>query len=188
MTRTEIINAYIKKYGFKSYLEIGVRIGENYNSVKCDYKVGVDPDQTSKATRKISSDEFFSTNTQVFDIIFIDGFHEERQATRDIENSILSLKDGGIIIVHDCNPEQEIHQKVPRESKVWNGDVWKAFVKFRANGYEQFVIDADYGCGVITTKQATPYSTDKELNWTNFVQNRKELLNLISITEWMKTM
>ena len=47
MTRTEIINGLIEKYGYKSYLEIGVNTpaqpGYNWTGVNIETKHGVDP-------------------------------------------------------------------------------------------------------------------------------------------------
>jgi len=42
-SRTSIINHLIQKNQLKSYLEIGVRDGRNYNKILASYKVGVDP-------------------------------------------------------------------------------------------------------------------------------------------------
>jgi SAM-dependent methyltransferase len=185
MTRTEIIQSLIDLHGYKSYLEIGVQNGVNFNAIKCKSKVGVDPDRKSKATIFLPSDLFFTLNSETFDIIFIDGLHEADQVMRDLENAYVCLNKGGVIVVHDCNPEKEIHQRVPRESKVWNGDVWKAFIRFRSD--DDFVIDTDCGVGIIMQGggvHSVGLFDGMELNWTNFVQNRKQWLNLISVDEF----
>lgn len=185
MTRTQIIQSLIDLHGYKSYLELGVQNGVNFNAVKCNNKVGVDPDRKSKATIFQPSDLFFTLNSETFDIIFIDGLHEADQVMRDLENAYVCLNKGGVIVVHDCNPEKEIHQRVPRESKIWNGDVWKAFIQFRSD--DDFVIDTDCGVGIIWQGGGV-HSVDLfnglELVWTNFVQNKKRWLNLISVDEF----
>lgn len=45
----------------------------------------------------MTSDKFFKK----FNVIFIDGLHNYKQYQKDCLNSIRSLEDEGIIIVHD---------------------------------------------------------------------------------------
>ena len=109
MNRIEIIQELINKHGYKNYLEIGVRDGSCFNAIKCESKDGVDPDLSSAATVKLTSDEFFKrweAEKEVpawykFDIIFIDGLHHADQVEKDIDNSLKYLNEGGIIVMHD---------------------------------------------------------------------------------------
>jgi hypothetical protein len=191
MTRSEIINSFIEKYNYKSYLEIGLDVGTNYREVVIELKESVDPNQDG-ATYKITSDEFFKTHpNKKYDLIFIDGLHHSDQVDRDIINSINALNEDGVIILHDCNPTQKIHQDVPRRSGHWNGDVWKSIVKFihaqGIDGYNCYVIDSDQGCGVIKrepTLVKSKLNLPKELTYEWFVTNRKEAINLISVEEF----
>ena len=176
MKRWEVINKYLERFSKKRYIEIGVRNGECFNKIRTNHKLSVDPDKNSVANVKMTSDKFFELviNNKKFDVIFIDGLHESHQVTKDIKNSLKHLSEGGVIILHDCNPLLEIHAKVPRESKHWNGDVWKAFVKHRTKSYHcTYTIDTDEGLGVIDTlSKATPLMLgDNELNWQNFNSN-----------------
>ena len=83
-----IINSYIQRYNYKSYLEIGVDRGNCFRNIVCDYKVGVDPDRSSvSTTHYTTSDDFFSNNKKTFDIIFIDGLHHSEQVAKDILKS-----------------------------------------------------------------------------------------------------
>ena len=50
---------------------------------------------------KGTSDEFFKNNEQLFDVIYIDGWHEAPQVYKDINNSWDSLNVNGIIICDD---------------------------------------------------------------------------------------
>ena len=79
MTRTDIIQLLIDKIKAKSYLEIGVSGGENFQTIRCENKVGVDPELTSPATIFLTSDEFFKQNKDTFDVIFVDGLHHADQ-------------------------------------------------------------------------------------------------------------
>ena len=124
MTRTEIINSLIHEYNYKSYLEIGVNTpsqpGYNWIGVKIPVKHGVDPNV--ETTFKMTSDEFFKNHiAQKYDIIFIDGLHLFEQVYKDIINSLLYLNDNGTIVVHDCNPLEEITQRRIRAPAIVTG-------------------------------------------------------------------
>ena len=186
MNRIDIINHLIKKYKYVSYLEIGVENGVSLNGVECEKKIGVDP-ASEHATYHVTSDEFFASNQDLFDIIFIDGLHEAEQVKRDIANALVYLKDGGRIVMHDCNPTSEQLQKVPREQLEWTGDVWKAYIAYRKEGnIEMYVVDTDYGVGVLNpSKSGRPL--ELEINtYQDLDDHRKEALNLISVEEFMK--
>ena len=125
MTRTETINRLIQENGYQSYLEIGLGDGRNFRSVKCDYKVGIDPnwDVFSDTDNQISigrasSDEYFEQNKGTFDLIFIDGLHHADQVEKDIANAYNCLNKGGAILIHDIKPHNEAMTIVPRAQKI----------------------------------------------------------------------
>lgn len=192
MNRTNIINAFIEKYGYKTYLEIGVCDGMNLRKTNIEHKVGVDPAPIPigelVTTHKMTSDEFFIQNKETFDIIFVDGLHHADAVYRDIINSLEILNDGGVIICHDMSPIQEIHQRVPRESHIWNGDCWKAFVQLRTerNDLDMFVVDTDWGCGVIRQGTQTKLKLVEDPTFENLEINRKKWLNLVSVGDFIK--
>lgn len=156
MQRFDIINLLIAKYGYNKYLEIGVEDGHSINQVKCGLIHGVDP-ASKKATYQVTSDEYFRTLDKNFkyDIIFVDGLHVSEQVDRDIKNSLEHLSVGGIIVVHDCNPPTEWHQRDEEEAskngfRQWNGDVWRSIVRYRCDSTLRVsVVDTDWGCGII---------------------------------------
>ena len=82
MFRFELLNALVKAHGYTSYLEIGVEAGYTFDRIGVQHKVGVDPN--GLATLQLTSDEFFAANLEAFDLIFVDGCHEEHQAYRDM--------------------------------------------------------------------------------------------------------
>ena len=158
LVRTDIINLLINRHAYRNYLEIGIRKGKNFDAVNCKWKVGIDPDMSFYKTPmtdnsflfQTTSNEFFSKNTRLFDIVFVDGLHEFNQVVFDIKHALFYLKDGGTVVVHDTNPKEEIHQRIPRESKIWNGDVWKAIAYLRYhNAINLYTVDTDYGVTVI---------------------------------------
>lgn len=185
MTRTDIINHLIEKIDAKSYLEIGVREPEgNYNKIVCENKVAVDPVPLGQGIIALTSDAFFKQNTETFDIIFIDGLHVADQVERDIINSLAVLNPGGYIVCHDMNPTEELMQMVPIQTNgAWTGDCWKAWVKLRSEREDlsMFVLDTDYGVGVIKKGEQEVISLDGlKLTYSNLVANRTEWLNLIN--------
>lgn len=154
-SRYDLINHFIRERGFKSFLEIGTENGTTFRAVECPRKVSVDPNE-AHATFQLTSDEFFHRNTERFDIVFVDGFHEWHQALRDVNNALNVLNEGGVIVMHDCHPNSEecaahVDTYAPPNG-CWCGDVWKAFVKLRSElHYNAYVWDHDWGCGVIDT-------------------------------------
>lgn len=193
MTRIDIINRLINRYGYKTYLEIGVQYGYCFKHIHAKSKTGVDPDpRTGLVTHGIKSDDFFRLNTMTYDIVFIDGLHEAGQVERDIYNSLDCLNPGGAVVLHDCLPQSEIMQKVPRQTKVWTGDVWKAFVKVRRDNSDlyMYTIDTDFGVGVIhkTKEGANDFDTDLDINYDNFRRHSDAWMNVYSTDQWLKYM
>ena len=196
MTRSELINHFIKRHKYKTYLEIGVNTpaqpGYNYDSVEVSVKHGVDP--AVDTTYRMTSDDFFTNHiSSKYDIIFVDGLHIFEQAYRDIMNSLLWLNDNGTIIVHDCNPVKEITQRQERASDVWHGDVWKAILKLRFEVPDVIIytVDTDEGCTVIRKgKQKnldSPGSKIDPYTYDYFHKNRTKILNLISVRKFLRT-
>ena len=185
--RFDIINKIIKKKGFKNYLEIGCFEDENFKKIIIDRKVGVDP--ISGGTIRLTSDEYFSSNKEIFDIIFIDGLHHFDQVKKDIINSLKILNKGGVILVHDCLPSRIRDQMVPRSHLTWNGDVWKALVEFRTKeNLDVYTCLADQGLGIIfNQKNKNKLSLDKidfkKLKFRDYYYNYTKYMNIISEEE-----
>ena len=191
--RHQLINYLIEKNKYKTYLEIGIENPIlNFNHINVTYKYGVDPVPVSLSVEEYfegTSDKFFFQNTDLFDIIFIDGLHESNQVYRDIEHSFKALSPGGTIVMHDCLPRNEVEQIVPRQQDVWTGDVWKAFVRFREDNsdVEMRVVNMDMGCGILTKSEKDLYfEAQTELTYRNFQEYYKEWLNVISVDNFLK--
>jgi hypothetical protein len=185
LSRTDILNTLIRRYRYRTYLEIGVGRRRNFQSIIAPIKHGVD--SVRNATFKMSSDEFFNCNTNTYDLIFIDGLHEYEQVTRDIENSLRVLNPGGTVVVHDCNPTSEVFQIIPRVSKYWTGDVWKAIARLRMTRVDLsvVVVDTDWGCGIIRRGTQVLFPTIEDLSYDVLSRNREKLLNLIKEDNWL---
>lgn len=196
--RTDIINFLIKKFNFSDYLEIGVRNpNDNFNKIEIPNKDGVDPDPYVPCKYQMPSDEFFRYHiSKKYDIIFIDGFHSYGQSLKDIKNSLEALNDGGFIVVHDCNPPSEFfirsYEQFLKDNAGWTGDVFKSIIDLRKNNKDLnvFVVDIDYGCGVITKRDINKIVLTPELpniedinkiSWEYFSNNRTQFLNLVNV-------
>jgi hypothetical protein len=188
MKRHEIINWFIKKFKYKTYLEIGVDNPSHcFNRVRCAYKCGVDPnkgaEQKSKAKchRRVTSDIFFKYNTDCYDIIFIDGLHLKCQVLRDVNNALSILNDNGSILVHDCNPPSKEVANEKRVKGQWWGTVWQAICELRAtnNNLLMYTINAD--CGICVIKPGKQSLFPRIIDtWEDFENNREVVLNLVS--------
>ena len=182
--------------------EIGTDEDINFRRMSSEifsYAVGVDPRQGG--THRMTSDMYFETHTnETFDVIFIDGLHEAHQVYRDVLNALRVLRPNGIILLHDCNPTNELAGSPYYTPSVgaWNGDVYKAVVALRLrNDLDIVTIDTDHGITVI--RRGTPNTQLSEywqtalqpypihfLNYTHLEENRTDLLNLMTIREFKK--
>lgn len=198
MFRWDLINELAKEFGYQRYLEIGVEDGHCMSRVKVAHRIGVDPIDTPGA-RKAStelhvctSDAFFEAQTAPLelDVALVDGLHHADQAWKDVWNVLKHLRDNGTILLHDCNPPDELTQRVPRAETVWTGDVWRAFSGLRGpegEGLKAHVINTDWGVGIVR-KAAWPRSglakPWRELVWTDLEVHRHELLGLLPVRDW----
>lgn len=198
MTKADIINRLIQQNNYKSYLEIGVAAGENYNQIVCEYKSNVDPcfDDKDSQDRNIvvnlmTSDEFFEKTEETFDIIFIDGLHVYEQVYRDIQNSLKALNPGGSVVCHDMLPPTEWHQRPANEffkGQQWNGDSWKGLARIRTEqDLKVYTVNTDWGVGVIQTAESPRYEGDLNeiLQYTYFQKHVFELMNVVTPEEFL---
>ena len=210
MNRTDLIQKVLDNINAKVYVEIGVAYAENFNKIHCSNKIGIDPSPAPNSIKRIpvwksflsntsvkyyptTSDIFFERKNYLFilnkiDVAFIDGLHQYKQVIRDVHNCLKHLKDNGIIILHDCNPETKEMQMVPGIQSKWTGDVWKSVVYLRSleSNINIFVIDCDTGMGIITKRKPEiklSYSKEdiEKMDYEYFDKNRIKLLNLKNI-------
>lgn len=212
MDRLEVIQKIADKAGCNTYLEIGVRYGSVFLEVDAPKKIGVDPNFQIPFFKKMlsakdffrnkyfrrTSDDFFAEDSSIFekekiDIAFIDGLHTYGQSLKDVKNCLKHLNEGGVIIMHDCNPVTEAmaapsfeaFTAMPYRGKAWCGDVWKTIAHIRSacGDINAFVLDCDYGLGIITggaPENRLEYGMDEieKMGYDELSRNRKEILNL----------
>jgi len=150
MNRLEIVSSLLSKFDQPRYLEIGVGDIQNFGAVVAHKKVGVFPrlpEKFNEVERRAesetvfsdSSDHFFSQTSQsdVFDVIFIDGHHTFDQSLRDTLNATEHLSQNGVIVVDDVVPSsyyaaipdlaisRAVRNALGVNDKSWMGDVYK---------------------------------------------------------------
>jgi hypothetical protein len=184
-TRYSLLNHLAEIVSAQNYLEIGCCRNDCFNAISCPQKVGVDP--ISGGTLRMTSDEFFQFNAQIFDLIFIDGLHESWQVDKDIEHALHWSSPQALIVLHDCNPLFEVRSLVPRLTETWNGDVWKSLVRIRSREDLDCATGMfDHGCAVICKRpNSAPINSvpDNALSWSNLVMNRKSWIRPMSYNE-----
>lgn len=171
-----IINKIIQIKNYKTYLEIGVQYANNYNKIKIDTKTGIEPtyDHQDTTIIKTTSDNYFKNNKNKYDIIFIDGDHNEETVTRDIQNSLRDLNPDGTIILHDAYPPDENHTN-PNLC----GTVYKAIWKHRqTKGTKTLTYAGDYGVCLIKKDNNSPQAKTKVTNYNDYKKNAIDILNI----------
>lgn len=190
--RTDIINFLVRRNGYGRYLEIGVRdASSNFDRIRVNHRESVDPAPRGDATHTMTSDEFFDglDADRQYDIVMVDGLHIYDQVMRDVENSLAHLSDGGVVVLHDCNPPEEINQVEDYDgTSPWNGTVWKAIARLRMSRPDLAVcvVDTDWGVGVVTRGEQELVASvpDEQLTFDFLDRNRRELLNLVEPNEF----
>ena len=181
-TRLDLINHIKKKKKLKNYLEIGCDQNQVFDHVDVESKIGVDP--SSGGNFRGTSNDFFRSNNKKFDCIFIDGLHEYDQVIKDIKNSLKCLLPGGYVMLHDCLPNKNSAQLVPRCRYKWNGDVWKAIVEVRTwNEYETITCLVDEGISIIQKKKNSNIldmniKNFKNMKFSFFYYNYEKIMNI----------
>jgi hypothetical protein len=193
--RYDIVNECLRRVNDTGvYIEVGVSNGDCIKRIHARLKIGVDPDAQASTFANLfhagPSDTFWATCAHKADVVFIDGLHTAEQVLRDIDGALSVLSPRGVIVLHDCNPPSEAAQIVPAIQGEWTGDVWKAIATTRAKRPElhTFVVDTDYGVGVIVPgrEPAEPLLAElpDQLTYAALDANRKALLGLVNAGVW----
>lgn len=176
-TRLQLIHACLAKTQAKSYLEIGCDKDKIWKRIDCERKIGVDPVRGGSC--RMTSDDFFKENNTTFDVVFIDGLHYYEQVSRDLNNSLNFLNDGGIIILHDMLPLTPEEAVVPIPDPLprsWLGDVWRLAFDLMAREDITFkLVLIDNGCGVVFKTPQTPKKLSVDNDWNFYQTHWKEL-------------
>jgi Methyltransferase domain len=110
MEHIDLIEVVFIACSYKRYLELGVWNGVNLARMAkhSQHAVGVDivDVRHDKSTNFFlgTTDDFFKSNADVFDLIFIDANHNYDQVKKDFAQSFQVLSPQGTIIIHDTDP------------------------------------------------------------------------------------
>lgn len=174
MTRIELNQWLIDHFSFESYLEIGCHSDASFQPIQCARKTGVDP--ASGGTHRMTSDTFFEQNKEQFDLVFIDGNHDQDFVFRDITNAVRALTPRGIVTLHDCWPPNEGY-----ESLNLCGTGWRALACHRQSAdLDVAVGDFDFGVGIILQRKNTdPVSLPNTLSDLRYADMTPKLMRLL---------
>jgi hypothetical protein len=216
MHRTDVIQSILDKRENANYLEIGVNRGSTFFPIKARRKTAVDPKFCFSKTNIIrwmvknpwnifaqyhqtTSDEYFSSTrkSSPLDVVFVDGLHTFSQSLKDVENSLERLKENGVIVMHDCLPQNKAASHpanspahaaslgLPGWTGAWSGDVWKTICYLRSlrRDLRAFVLNCDHGLGIIMNgipDNVLNFSEQdiEKMIYEEFEPNKKEILNL----------
>lgn len=160
------------------FLELGTSTGVAFNSLTFDNKYTVDlvrPDliQGHPNSFQQSTDEFFATTELAdFDLIFIDANHDVEQVLRDYNSSVSKLKQGGVIVLHDCYPPTEEYCE-PR----FCSDSYKILEALARTGQEVTFSKEDFGVTlVINAKPLDWRHVNYNLGYTEFINKMENKL------------
>jgi hypothetical protein len=212
LSKTEIVNALARKRGFSSYLEISTgKTGNHFADVdrtrfttchrlmyRCpdDYSDGLKIDFR---TRGVGISPFFDEvrhRGTKYDIMLVDSSHTYECSMRDLSYALSALVDGGILVVHDCDPPDSC------------GLTYAAFVDFvlGRDDIDYYTVETDFGCGVIKKRRPLPspdrisavpateglrlfweaIRSDETLRYVGFKKRKRELLRMISVREFFE--
>lgn len=181
-TRVQLLQHLVDTRGYQTYLEIGCDKNQVFDNINVANKEGVDPNRGG--TQRMTSDEFFSQDSQHWDLIFIDGLHTYEQVSRDFDHAWSRLNVGGTIVIHDMLPMTPAQAGPSPVEKYWLGDVWRlAFDLANRSDLRFGVFTFDFGCGIIThgTQPALGIVTNN--SW-QFYQDNYTQLPLITFEEY----
>lgn len=96
------------------------------------------------------------------DICLVDGWHTYDCAIRDLTGAYDLLADGGVLIVHDCLPENEQSASPDWVSGIWSGASYRAYLDFvlAHHDLDYCTVNVDHGCGIIFKKRTVNIMND----------------------------
>jgi hypothetical protein len=109
-SQLDLIISLIKTTGCEKYLELGIWTGGHISEIHkyCNYCLGIDNVDRRNCFdydfKLCTTDEFFQSNKEMFDIIFIDADHNFESVKKDFINSLKILNKFGLILMHDTDP------------------------------------------------------------------------------------
>lgn len=156
-TIQEIIMHFINQYDYKSYLSI-----TDPFKIECDCVKAVQPEH---------SQDFYSSNTLKFDIIYVDCLHVESVVDHHLAECLKILSPKGILLINNCLPRDQgnirSYEEYLKNQSSWTGDVWKCVLK-----YQPEIVDVEWGVAIIHSGAMV---TNPSPTWEDFLTYEKIL-------------
>jgi len=176
--RAAVLQSCIDTFNFKRYLEVGLRHGENFVSIRCEKKVGVEvrPDLTLAQTLTgedaifyMSSDAYFAQYiglAKPFDLIFVDGDHSYEQSKKDIFNALSMIQPNGIVAAHDVSNKTESN----------NRRVWQSLLEVKSKFQFNFIVTENSIALITLAPNEVPLPKDQiDMSFEDFHAKEHEL-------------
>lgn len=113
-----------------------------------DYRAG--DRNTAECTRQIRGQGLR------FDMVFIDASHEYEDTRRDMEDALTLVAHDGVVIMHDCLPN-DAELSIPHRGELigWFGVSYKYYADLLTarNDLWACTVDIDFGCGIVRKRQ-----------------------------------
>lgn len=167
----------------KSYLELGVDDGKNFEQIRSTSKESVDINGIASFTG--TTDQYFNQldSAKKFDIIFIDANHDYEFVVRDFNNSVNHCLEW--ILMHDMIPPGRKYTKSYKCS-----DSYKVLYHLMTKtNFEVYPMDENFGFTLIRmpAKQIALYEEEKNLTYNAFFKfintrklySSKEVINIL---------
>lgn len=120
MHHSSFIGYIAQIYKPKIYVELGLYHGETFRNVipytQMAYGIDIKPNEQLENIKNshnnveikyCKTDEFFENYTGSIDMAFVDADHCVDSVKKDFENILKRLNPGGIILLHDTDPEND---------------------------------------------------------------------------------
>ncbi|MCI5073666.1 class I SAM-dependent methyltransferase [Oricola sp.] len=166
--KLDIVKILARRFGYRTYLEITTGLtGGIYPAARRSgfetcrrivYRQDVKPaDDGEPVDYPVGGEDIADAIARIradgptFDVIMVDAHHTYACAIRDIAASFALVRDGGALVVHDCDPPDADLARPDFVEGPWCGVTYKAFLDFVRDNDDLFyvTVDTDYGCGVV---------------------------------------
>ena len=132
-----LIPMLVEGLGAQTYLEVGTHANETIGKVKCQTRIGIDPNMVECEgciMFKMTCEEFVLENAAKFapyDVCFIDAQHDADSVRRDFLSILPYMAADSLMILHDTSPEN-----LSDAQPGFCGDAWKFVPYLLGAGYE----------------------------------------------------